>query len=202
MENWAFVPHQWSWGGYRNGFVHPFVRPSHFLVSAHFWTNRSRNWYQTWWMHSLRYSPDLINFWLLSSEFPLFSGLWLVEQFQCICQQNADPILWANSLWASPGLMNFWSCSTEFLPFPGLWLVGQFPGIWRQTAEQIGLKFHVPTYYEPPQAWLTFGHAPWNFYRFLASDRSSSFRGFADKLLIRLCPNWVGQLIMDLLKLD
>ena len=72
--------------------------------------------------------------------------------------------LWANSLWASPGLINFWSCSTEFPLFPaGLWLVGQLPCIWRQTADQIGFKFHVPTHYEPPQAWLTFGHAPLNF---------------------------------------
>ena len=40
----------------------------------------------------LRYSSDLIDFWSCSNEFPLFSGLWLVEQFLRICQQNPDQI--------------------------------------------------------------------------------------------------------------
>ena len=47
-------------------------------------------------------------------------------------------------------------------------------------------------------AWFTFGHAPQNSRLFLASDWSSSFHAFTDKLLIRLSSNWVGQLIICL----
>ena len=115
--------------------IHPSVCLSHLLVATHFRTNRPRDWYQTWWIHSLWYSSDLINFWSCSNEFPLFPGFRLVEQFPHICQQNTI---------------------------------------------QIGLIFNEPTHYEPPQAWLTFGHAPLKFGHFLSSDWSSSFCTFAD----------------------
>ena len=39
-----------------------FVRPSDFFVSAHFQTNRSRNWSPAYGIHSLWHSQGLINF--------------------------------------------------------------------------------------------------------------------------------------------
>ena len=69
-------------------YVRPSVCPSHFG----FRTNRSWNKYQTWWIHSLWYSPDLFNFWSPSTEFSLFPDLWLNEQFPHICWQTADQI--------------------------------------------------------------------------------------------------------------
>ena len=98
---------------------------------------------------------------------------------------------WAHALWASPNLINFWSHSTEFMLFPGFWLVEQFLCICSQTTDQMRLQFGGPTHFGPPQAWLTFG-APLNFRCFLATDWSSSFCTFADKLLIRLGSNLVG----------
>ena len=54
------------------------VRPSAshtFVVSAHFWANCSVDWSQTLQIHSFWYSPDLIDFWSHSDEFPPFPGL-------------------------------------------------------------------------------------------------------------------------------
>ena len=58
----------------------------------HFQTNRLGNWSQTWWIHSLWYSLDLINFWTHCTDLPLFLGLWLVEQFLCMSGQTAQGI--------------------------------------------------------------------------------------------------------------
>ena len=52
------------------------------------------------------------------------------------------------------------------------------------------------------QAWLTVGHALLISSRFLASDWSSSFRAFTDKLLKRLSTNLVDELIIALLRPD
>ena len=56
----------------------------------HFWTNCSGDWSQTWWIHSLWYSPHLMNFWSRSTELRPgpFSGLLLVEQYPRISWQT------------------------------------------------------------------------------------------------------------------
>ena len=69
----------------------------------------------------------LIYFWSHSTDFLLFLGLWLVEQFPHIYGQTADRIglkFGGPTPYApSPSLIDFWSCSTEFSTFPGLWVV-------------------------------------------------------------------------------
>ena len=52
------------------------------------------------------------------------------------------------------------------------------------------------------QTWLTFGDAPLYSNCFIASDWSSSFRTFEDKLLFGLSSNLVGELIMGLSRPD
>ena len=95
----------------------------------------------------------LINFWSCSVEFPLFPGIWLVEQFPCICKQTADWIELKkkkrddNTSQAYPGVINSWSHSSEFLTFPGLWFVNQFLCIYRQTTDQIELRLGWSTQY-------------------------------------------------------
>ena len=53
-----------------------------------------------------------------STELLPFPGLWLVEQFSCICSPNcgsdSTQIWWDYALSASSGLASFWSCSTKF----------------------------------------------------------------------------------------
>ena len=102
-----------------------------------------------------------------------------------------------------PSLVNFWSCYAVFSPFPGIWLVEQFLSIYGQTADWTGLRCGGTTHYRPLQTWLTFGHVPLNSCYCLASDWSTSdwlshFHAFADKQLIRLDSNLVGQLVMGL----
>ena len=94
-----------------------------------------------------------------------------------------------------PGLINFWSCSFEFPLFPSLWLVEQFQCISIQTFQGIDLKLGRYIHYGTPQGRLTFGHALLNSRCFLASDWSSIFHAFADKPLIVLSSDLVGQLI-------
>ena len=75
--------------------VHPFVCSSDghtFVVSAHFRTNSSRDWSQTWWIYSLYYSLGLINFCSRSAEFSPVASRWLIEQFPHIGRQTADLI--------------------------------------------------------------------------------------------------------------
>ena len=62
------------------------------MVSMHFQSNHSWDCYETWWMHLVWCSPDLIDFRSYSSEFPLFASLWFVEQFPRICRQTTDRI--------------------------------------------------------------------------------------------------------------
>ena len=106
----------------------------------------------------------LINLKSHSTDFLPFPGLWLVEQFPCICRQWADwigPKFYGPTTHygSSPGLIIFWSCSTEFPLLPVLWLVKQFLCLCKQTIDWIEVKFDGPTHYGPSLAWLTFGHA-------------------------------------------
>ena len=48
------------------------------------------DWAQIRWANSLWASADLINFSSCLNEYLFFPGLWLVEQFQCICRQTDD----------------------------------------------------------------------------------------------------------------
>ena len=59
-------------------------------VSMQLQMNRWSDWAQIWWANSLWTSLGLINFWSCSAKFPPFPGLWLVEQFLCICKRTAD----------------------------------------------------------------------------------------------------------------
>ena len=153
----VFVPRQQSWGNIGMGLSAPLsVRScvTLFVVSLHFQTNSSWDWYQTLWIHSFWYSPNLINFWSCSTEFLLFPWPLIVGAVSAHLQTNHwldwSQICWTNSLLDSTGLINFWSHCTDFLLFPGLWLVKQFPCISRQTADPIGLKFGGPTHYGIP----------------------------------------------------
>ena len=81
-------------GGYRKG-VWLSVCPSIYHTSKlciNYRTNRPGIWLQTWWIHSLWFSSDLINFWLFPIEFILFPGLWLIKQFVYICRQAANQV--------------------------------------------------------------------------------------------------------------
>ena len=59
-------------------------------VSMHLQTNCSLDSAQIWWVNSLCASPSLTKFLLHSAEIPVFPGLWVVEQFLCICRQTPD----------------------------------------------------------------------------------------------------------------
>ena len=75
----------------------------------------------------------------------------------------------------------------------GLWLVKQFLCIFRQTVDQIELRFGGPINYGLPQAWLTFGQTPLNFYLpFPGLCLVENFHAFADKPLIRFGSYIVG----------
>ena len=104
--------------------------------------------------------------------------------------------------WANPDLINFWIRCSEFSPFPGIWFVEHFLRISKQTTDRVAIKFGGPNPFGSPSAWLTFDHAPLNSLRFLASVFFNSFRAIADKPLIRLSSNLVGQLVMGLSQLD
>ena len=82
-------------------------------------------------------------------------------------------------------------------PFPGLWLLKYFLYICRETDDWIS-RFVEQTHYGPLLAWLTFGYTALIYHHLLASDLLSSFRTFADKLLIEFSSNLVGNLIMGL----
>ena len=77
-------------------------------------------------------------------------------------------------------------------------LIGWAVSMHLQSTDQIKVKFCDATNYGPPTAWLTFGLASLNFSSFQTSDWLSSFHVFADKPLIGLSLNLVGQLIMGL----
>ena len=85
---------------------------SHF-DELNFWAHRPRDRDRTWWIHSLWYSSQLINFWSCSNEFPLFPGLRLVEQFPRVCQNKTLIRLGSN----------FMSQHIMGLPTPGYLLV-------------------------------------------------------------------------------
>ena len=120
-------------------FIWPFVHLSihqTFENFAHLQTSYSSDLVQIWRINSSWDSPGLIDFWLYSTNFHPFPGLWLVKQFACIYRQSAYQIIILHkfggwTLWDSPGLIYFWSCSAEFPLFPDLWLVEQFPHICR-----------------------------------------------------------------------
>ena len=70
--------------------------------------------------------------------------------------------------------------------WPSIFLFGSWPWPWiyLRNNDLIAAKCKTNVavcwansswYNEPPQAWLTFGHAPLNFGGFLATDHSSSF---------------------------
>ena len=134
-------------GGHRDGLVCPsvlqsmwfFVHPPITLgVSAHLQPNYWLDWTQIWWANSLWDSPGLINWWWCSAEFPVFPGLWLVQQFPHFCRQFADQIelkLWDELVMGPQGIVNLWLCSVAFLLFPGLWFVEHFSHNCRQTAD-------------------------------------------------------------------
>ena len=63
-----------------------------FVVSTHLQTNRSGDWYQTWWIHSLWYSTYLISLWLCYTEFLLFSGVWFMKHFPHIFRHTTEGI--------------------------------------------------------------------------------------------------------------
>ena len=92
----------------------------------------------------------------------------------------------------------FWSVSAEFHSFPGFWLAKQFVGIFRQTADWMELRFSVWTHFLNLHAWLTFAQALLNSRHSLAFELLISFCPFADKPLIRLSSNVVGELIVVL----
>ena len=70
--------------------IRPYVRQN-FVVSAHFQTNRSWDWSQTWWIHSLCHS-GIIPFCSCPHESLLFTDLWFIEQFPRICRETVDQI--------------------------------------------------------------------------------------------------------------
>ena len=101
------------------------IRPSHFVVSADFRKNCSGDWSQTWWIHSLWYSPGMINFlfiflWISAFSWPLIYQAVSAHLQTNLCSDWVK-IWWANLLWASSGLINFWSCSASTLDSPWLW---------------------------------------------------------------------------------
>ena len=125
-------------------------------VSTHFQKKRSGPGLISWWIHSLWYSPDPINFWLYSVEFLLFPGLilihWVVSvHLQTNHKSDWVQIWWTSSFSAFPSLINF--RSNEFSIFPGSWLVKQLPGICRQTADRNELKFGEPNHCGTPLVW-------------------------------------------------
>ena len=57
------------------------------LIFVHLWTDNRLDSSQIRWA-----SPDLINLWSCFTEFPVFRGVWLVEQFPWICRQTTEQI--------------------------------------------------------------------------------------------------------------
>ena len=92
-----------------------------------------------------------------SSEFQMFPGLWLAEQFLCICRQTTDQIE-----------LRF----AKLLQFSGFW---PFEHIFWQITDHVELRVGGWTDYGTPQAWLTLGHALLNFHNFLVSDLITQF---------------------------
>ena len=80
------LPNLWLNLGSRNfSYSRPLIGR---VLSVHLQKNYWSDWVQSWWTNSLRASPVLINFWSCSTEFLPFHGLWLTEQFPCICRQT------------------------------------------------------------------------------------------------------------------
>ena len=124
-----FCPCQRSWRGDRDRLVNLSICPSVCLsvtVVVHFLTSCLGHWYQTWWVHSLWYSPGLINFWSGSAEFPLFPGHCIFKQFLWFADKL---VIWLSSnlvgqaIKGHPSLINIWSYSSETqILSPPLWI--------------------------------------------------------------------------------
>ena len=128
----------------------------------HLQTNCQSDLSEIWWMNSQWISPGLVNLWSYSTEFLRFHGLWLFEQFPCICRWTADLIELKFGGWTHYGTPQAWlTFGHALLNF--LWLVELYPYICRQTTDQIELKFGSWAHYCIPkpnghyQDWMTFG---------------------------------------------
>ena len=170
-----------------------------FVVSMHFLTNRSGDWYQTWWIHSLTFTPQTWSIFghALMNFFCFLASDWS-RSFHAFADKPLVGLRWnlVGKRIVSPDPISVWSRSTEFTLFPGLWFVEQFPRIHGQTAGRIGLRFGGPTHYGPVQGRLTSGHSPLVFRCFLVSGWSSNSCAFTDKPFIGLGSTLMGQLII------
>ena len=134
--------------------------------------------------HASRYSCSFGASCLFSRAISMF--------LQTNCLSNRGKIWWQISLWDSPGLVTFWQRCVEFRPFAGLWLVEHFPCICWPVAERTEPKFCGQTHDGTPHAMITFGHFPWNFHCFPASDLSRSLDAIAGETLFGLSSKLVG----------
>ena len=102
-----------------------------------------------------------------------------------------------HSLWY--GMIDFWSRSAEFqlIPLFGQQVYTYVQAKWQSDCAQI---WWMNRLWNSPD--ISLSHAPLNFRRSQASDFSCSFCAFADKLLVELSSNLVGEPIMSFYRLD
>ena len=74
-------------------------------ASLHLQTDCWSHWVKIWWANTLQASASIINFWMLFTEFPPFSSIWLVDQFLHICRQTADQIELKFGRWTHHGTL-------------------------------------------------------------------------------------------------
>ena len=196
-------------GHFRNGRVCPLACLSYFVVSVLFLTNRLQVWFKfgEYIHYALWTSPSLINFW---GRTPLNLGMGVCVHWP-VCHTLWFPyFFWQIAYKFDSNLVNtyimHYGPPPAWLTFGGVlhWISNVF---WSLIGWAVSAHFQTNRWSYLGQIWRTnsfwassclISYAPLIFCSFLASDWFSSFQTFADKPLIGLGSNLVGQLTMGL----